>query len=125
MTVIEQIGQGRNVSLTTFRRDGRSVATPVWFVVDGGELLVLTRPDSGKVKRIRNGGRVLVAPCDGRGRIAEGAPSAEATARILDEAGTVHVHDLMARRYFPVRLADLLDTLRRRRRPLIGIAVTV
>jgi PPOX class probable F420-dependent enzyme len=76
MTVIEQIGQGRNVSLTTFRRDGRRVATALWFVVDDGELFVLTAPDSGKVKRIRGNGRVVIAPCDSAGRITQGAPSA-------------------------------------------------
>jgi PPOX class probable F420-dependent enzyme len=125
MTVIEQmIGQSRNVSLTTFRRDGRGVATALWFVVDGGELFALTAPDSGKVKRIRNNGRVVVAPCDSQGRIAEGAPSAEGTARLLDEAGTARAHKLIARRYVAVRLADWSDRLRRRRRPWIGIAVT-
>jgi uncharacterized protein len=51
--VLDQIGRGRTVSITTFRRDGRAVPTPVWFAVDGGELLTLTPPDSGKVKRIR------------------------------------------------------------------------
>ena len=64
MTVIEQIGQGRNVSLTTFRRDGRRVATALWFVVDDGELFVLTAPDSGKVKRIRGNGRVVIGAED-------------------------------------------------------------
>ncbi|HVA92179.1 MAG TPA: PPOX class F420-dependent oxidoreductase, partial [Chloroflexota bacterium] len=30
------------LSLITFRRDGRAVATPVWFVLDGTRLLVWT-----------------------------------------------------------------------------------
>src|SRR4030088_2871880 len=84
---------------TTFRRDGGSVATALWFVVGGGKLFVLTAPDSGKVKRIRNNGRVVVAPCDSGGRIAEGAPSAEGTARILDEPGTARAHKLIACKY--------------------------
>jgi hypothetical protein len=121
---VEEIVHGRNVSLTTFRRDGRAVATAVWFVVDRGELFAMTPPDSGKVKRIRNNGRVVVAPCDSAGRIAEGAPSAEGTARLLDEAGTRRVRKLMARRYFAVRLADWAARLRRRS-PWVGIAVTV
>jgi PPOX class probable F420-dependent enzyme len=125
MTVIEQIGQGRNVSLTTFRRDGRRVATALWFVVDDGELFVLTAPDSGKVKRIRGNGRVVIAPCDSAGGIAQGAPSTEGTAQILDEAETARVHKLIARRYVAVRLADWSDRLRQRRRPWIGISVTI
>jgi PPOX class probable F420-dependent enzyme len=125
VSVLEQIGQGRTVSLTTFRRDGRGVATPVWFAIDGGELFTLTPPSTAKVKRIRNGSRVVIAPCDTRGRIPADAPSAEGTARLLDEAGTAHARELMARRYFLVRLARSGDRLLRRDRPTIGIAVTL
>jgi hypothetical protein len=39
VNVVEQISQGRHVSLTTFRPDGRSAATALWFVVDGGSCL--------------------------------------------------------------------------------------
>jgi uncharacterized protein len=123
MTVVEQISQGRHVSLSTFRRDGRTVATALWFVVDGGKLFVLTAPDSAKIKRIRNNSRVVVAPCDSQGRIAECAPGTEGTARLLDEAGTARVHKLIARRYVAVRLANWSDRLRFRRRPWIGIGV--
>ncbi|NEK84575.1 PPOX class F420-dependent oxidoreductase [Blastococcus saxobsidens] len=56
------------VSLTTFRRTGAPVATPVWAATDGERLVVWTRADSGKVKRLRHTSRVTVAPCDVRGR---------------------------------------------------------
>lgn len=56
------------VSLTTFRRTGAPVATPVWAAPDGDSLVVWTRADSGKVKRLRHTSRVTVAPCDIRGR---------------------------------------------------------
>jgi uncharacterized protein len=57
------------VSLTTFRRTGAPVATPVWAAPDGDTLVVWTRADSGKVKRLRHTSRVTVAPCDFRGRV--------------------------------------------------------
>jgi PPOX class probable F420-dependent enzyme len=57
------------VSLTTFRRSGAPVATPVWAAPDGDALIVWTRADSGKVKRLRHTPRVTVAPCDVRGRV--------------------------------------------------------
>ncbi len=57
------------VSLTTFRRTGAPVATPVWAAPDGDALIVWTRADSGKVKRLRHTSRVTVAPCDVRGRV--------------------------------------------------------
>jgi len=56
------------VSLTTFRRTGVPVSTPVWAAPDGETLVVWTRADSGKVKRLRHTPRVTVAPCDVRGR---------------------------------------------------------
>jgi PPOX class probable F420-dependent enzyme len=57
------------VSLTTFRRTGVPVSTPVWAAPDGDTLVVWTRADSGKVKRHRHTSRVTVAPCDFRGRV--------------------------------------------------------
>jgi PPOX class probable F420-dependent enzyme len=57
------------VSLTTFRRTGAAVATPVWAAPDGDALVVWTRADSGKVKRLRHTSRVTLAPCDFRGRV--------------------------------------------------------
>jgi len=57
------------VSLTTFRRTGVPVSTPVWAAPDGETLVVWTRTDSGKVKRLRHTSRVTVAPCDIRGRV--------------------------------------------------------
>jgi uncharacterized protein len=60
---------GTYVSLTTFRRTGTPVATPVWAAPDGETLVVWTRADSGKVKRLRHTARVTVAPCDFRGRV--------------------------------------------------------
>ena len=56
------------VSLTTFRRTGAAVPTPVWAAPVGDTLVVWTRTDSGKVKRLRHTTRVTVAPCDFRGQ---------------------------------------------------------
>ncbi len=96
---LDELDQGKYVSLTTFRKDGTPVATPVWAVADGGELYVWTRSDSWKVKRIRNNGRVTVSACDVRGRVAERAPVLEGEARLLDEAGLKRVRRLMLRKY--------------------------
>ena len=84
------------VSLTTFRRSGAPVATPVWAAPirpgtdgrsepAGGEedevLVVWTRADSGKAKRLRHTARVTVAPCDVRGRLR--GPAVEAVGSFL------------------------------------------
>jgi PPOX class probable F420-dependent enzyme len=70
------------VSLTTFRRSGVPVATPVWAAPDADALIVWTRADSGKVKRLRHTSRVTVAPCDVRGR--GKGPVVEGTAEFVD-----------------------------------------
>ncbi|MEU7176795.1 MULTISPECIES: PPOX class F420-dependent oxidoreductase [Streptomyces] len=124
----EEIARSPYVSLVTHRRDGTPVATPVWAVAVGAELLVWTRDDSGKVKRLRNDTRVTVTPCDVRGTIAEGAPTAEGTARLLAGGAELdRVRRALAGKY-GLRFR-LLDTggalLRRGRRPHVGIAVTL
>jgi PPOX class probable F420-dependent enzyme len=125
MTVLDEIGRSRYVSLTAYRKDGTAVATPVWHVVNSGELLVVSDANAGKVKRIRNNGHVVVTVCDFRGRIAPGAPSAKGTARLLDEADTETARALLARKYFLSRWGNrLAKILHLRRRPVIGIVVT-
>jgi PPOX class probable F420-dependent enzyme len=88
---------GKYLSLTSFKRDGTGVATPVWFVGDNGHLLVETDADSYKVKRIRRDAHVQLAVCDARGRV-HGEPI-EADARILPENERERVERLLAQKY--------------------------
>jgi uncharacterized protein len=60
---------GRYLSITSFKRDGTGVATPVWFVSDGTRLFALTDLHSAKVRRIRHNPRVLVASCRADGKV--------------------------------------------------------
>ncbi|MFJ6751741.1 MULTISPECIES: PPOX class F420-dependent oxidoreductase [unclassified Streptomyces] len=124
----DAIARSSYVSLVTHRRNGTPVATPVWAVAEGDELLVWTRDDSGKVKRLRNDTRVTVTPCDVRGGIAEGAEVAEGTARLLEGAAALgRVRKAMARKYgLRFRLLDSGGALLRRgKRPHVGIAVAL
>ncbi|MEV6078543.1 PPOX class F420-dependent oxidoreductase [Streptomyces sp. NPDC052069] len=123
---LQDFARSEYVSLTTYRKDGTPVATPVWAAADGEVLYVWTRSDSWKVKRLRNNGRVLVTVCDMRGRIAEGATGAEGTARLLDEAGTRAVRKVLARKYtWKFWIVDWPATVvRLGKRPHTGIAVT-
>ncbi len=70
--------------LTTFRRDGRAVSTPVWFAILDDRLHIFTDKESGKVKRIRNNPQVTLTPSDFRGRSRGG--TVRAAARIMDDA---------------------------------------
>jgi uncharacterized protein len=57
------------MSLTTYRKNGEAVATPVWFAQVGEKLYVYTGEKSGKVKRIRNNPQITLAPCTASGQI--------------------------------------------------------
>ncbi len=76
------------VSLTTYRKNGQGVATPVWFAPALGGVCVWTRADSWKVKRIGNNPQVEVAPCTARGKVTGAAVKAVARALNPDEVKT-------------------------------------
>lgn len=63
----EQLREERFISIVSYRRTGEGVATPVWFAIDGDELVVGTFADSGKVRRIRANPDVEIAPANFRG----------------------------------------------------------
>ena len=64
--------------MTTVRRDGTPVATPVWVVAAADRLYVWTGSETGKVKRIRNNPAVMLAPCTRRGNVTGPAVPAQA-----------------------------------------------
>src|SRR5689334_1634902 len=66
---LEALFPGRFLSVTSFKRDGTGVATPLWFVSDGSRLLALTDLHSAKVRRVRRNPRVLIASCRANGTL--------------------------------------------------------
>lgn len=56
-------------SIRTFRKDGRAVATPVWFAPGDGRYYLFSAGDAGKIKRLRNNPQIEVAACDVRGNV--------------------------------------------------------
>ena len=88
---------GKYLSVTSFRRDGTGVATPVWFVNEGDRLLAMTAAGSGKVKRIRRNPSVTVAACSARGRL-HGTPI-PAHAELLPSTEVERVKRLMGHKY--------------------------
>jgi uncharacterized protein len=86
MTSFEPFAKRRTALLTTFKRDGTPVATPVTIAVDGDHGYVRTWDTAWKARRMRNNPNVLIAPSTMRGR-ARGEPM-PARSRLLsgDEA---------------------------------------
>ena len=84
-TTLAGLGDERFVSLTTFRRSGEPVSTPVWIARDGDDLIVTTPKQSGKVKRLRHTPRVQLVPCSRTGAVAADALPLEAMAVVEDD----------------------------------------
>ena len=92
------LGKSRAVLLTTFRRDGSAKGVPVWAAPDGDRLVVWTRADSYKVKRIRRNPAVTLQVCDMRGNT-KGDEVLRGEATVLDSDGTEHVRKVMTGKY--------------------------
>ncbi|MYS24146.1 hypothetical protein GA0115240_16096 [Streptomyces sp. DvalAA-14] len=122
---LDRIGEGKYVSLTTFRSNGQPVPTPVGSLIHQGTLYALTPPETGKIKRIRNNPQVTIAPCNMKGIIPTGAPTVRATARLLDPTETARVQEMMRRRFLVYRLVHLVDRALRRERRLVAIAIAI
>jgi PPOX class probable F420-dependent enzyme len=116
------VGQ-RYLNLESFKRDGTSVQTPVWFAEDCGLLYGYTLANAGKVKRIRRNPRIRLAPCTMRGIVT--GPWAEAEATIVDATTAAHGHALLRHKYgWMKRMGDLYSRLMRRERVVIAIRLS-
>jgi PPOX class probable F420-dependent enzyme len=71
----------QTISLTTYYKSGKGVATPVEFVKSGDVLYVSTRVGSYKVKRVKNDPNAKIAPCTMRGKIT--GPEIQVKCRVL------------------------------------------
>jgi len=108
------LAAARFVALTTFRRTGAPVSTPVWFAPSLDEpeaFVVITVDQTGKTKRLAHTDRVELQACDIRGRVADGTPTFRGTARVVrDPAGVASVRRGVVAKYgFPARFSDLTD----------------
>lgn len=96
-TGLSQFEGQQYLNLETFRKNGVGVKSPVWFVEQDGILYVRTINDSGKVKRIRNNGRVRIVPCKSQGEpLGEWV---EARAELVNGVDAERVNHLLKRKY--------------------------
>ena len=104
MAIPAEIHDQKYICLTTFRKSGVGVNTPVWFAESADKLYVVTEKKSGKSKRIRNNASVRVAPCTFRGKTT--GPSFAGRARILPEGEeSVSARTVIRQKYWLARLS--------------------
>lgn len=85
------------MNLATYRKSGDAVVTPVWFAQEGDTLYVMTGAEAGKIKRIRNNGRVQVGPSDRGGKPL--GPVMWAEARVITGAEAEKADKLLNKKY--------------------------
>jgi uncharacterized protein len=105
MTLPSEIRGQKYVSLTTFRKNGVAVSTPIWFAEDGGKMYFMSRDDSGKAKRIRNNPQAKVAPCTIRGKVT--GPEFRAQVRLLPHQDWERARKLIRDKYWLARVPFL------------------
>ena len=94
------LGDEQFLSLTTFRRSGERVSTPMWVARDGNALIMFTPQASGKVKRLRNSPRVELRPCNRFGRVKDGVEPVAGMAEVLtDEDSRERATGIIRRKY--------------------------
>lgn len=106
---LTQLKEGQHVSIKTFRKNGTSAATPVWFLEDSGKLYICTGGGSYKVRRIRNKPKVEIAASDSRGNLK--GEYFEGKARIMAKNETSQIFSLFRKKYSGFRAWNFLFNL--------------
>src|SRR5688572_8208850 len=91
------LAKQRAVLLTSYRRDGRPVGTPVNIAVEGDRAFVRSWDRAWKTKRIQHNPEVDLAPSTLTGKVT--GPSMHAHARILEGEEAKHAARLIASKH--------------------------
>ncbi len=94
---LEKIKSEKYISLETYRKNNQIVKTPVMFVIKENLIVIITRDQTGKVKRIRNNQKVKIATCSIRGKTS--MSSISGTAQILTDEKTKEAIKLRDKKY--------------------------
>ncbi|MEV8639048.1 PPOX class F420-dependent oxidoreductase [Streptosporangium sp. NPDC051023] len=122
MTTIEDLAAEQYVSVTTFRKNGAAVPTPVWAALDGDGMVIWTVASSGKVKRVRADPRVVVAACDVRGNTRGEQVGGRASELPAEE--TERVRRLILKKYgLTARVLMIVSRIRRGENGTVGIRI--
>jgi PPOX class probable F420-dependent enzyme len=91
---LEGLRGARQALVVTFKRSGEPVPTPVNCAIsEDGRAYFRSEPQTAKIKRIESNPRVLIGPCNIRGK--PHGPLAEGRARILSAAESEPAYTLI------------------------------
>ncbi len=97
MSTLEPLKQTKTILLTSYKRDGTPIRTPVSVAFDGDRAFFRSYDKAWKTKRLRNNPRVEVAPCTMRGKPTGEEIAAQAT--LLDDEEARKAAKALARRH--------------------------
>jgi len=121
LSKVESLESQKYMNVETYRRTGEAVRTPVWFVESGGLYFIITRGDSGKVKRLRHNQKIRVAPCRMNGDVTGDWFDAEGSFVESEEVLNV-VKSLFNQKYGAVsRITNLFSRMQRKKRVFIKV----
>lgn len=81
----EGITSGRHMLLTTYRKNGIGVSSPVWTVaVSDGRVGMWTGSETAKFKRVRHDPHVTIQSCSARGTLKANGTSFDGIAEIVE-----------------------------------------
>jgi uncharacterized protein len=97
MTPLSSLKDTKTVLLTTYKRDGTAVDTPVSLAFDGDRAFFRSYDKAWKTKRLRNNPNVKVAPATVKGTAT--GPAIDARATLLDDGEARIAARALARRH--------------------------
>ena len=113
------------VSLQTFRKSGKAAATPIWLTELDGKIVMMTKGDSWKVKRLRNNPKVRLAACNFNGKKVHGTWY-EGTAEVIDELAEVkRIVKAVRSKYPSAWLFTLMFTITGSIKSQVGLRITL
>lgn len=96
-STLEKLKTQRTILLTSYRKDGTPVGTPVNVVVRGGHAYFRTYDKAFKSKRLARNPEVEFAPSTFRGKVT--GPPAHGRVRLLTEDESRPIRRLLARKH--------------------------
>ncbi len=113
------------LSLSTQKRDGSWVNTPVWHAQDERVFYMFSEGKAGKVKRLRNFTEAKICPCDVLGKLQ--GKWQNVSAEILEKpVGKNQAYQALLNKYgWKMRLLDLGSTIARKKNKRVFISLTI
>ncbi len=112
-----QFRSGKYLSIITYTKSGKEIATPVWFVATSDTVYIATPKITFKIRRLKKDPRVQIAPCSRDGKVL--GSYVVGTAKIIPEGEQMAIFDQFRKKYgalFKIWSSDIKNFFRKKTR---------